>query len=358
MRFSPDDVAATLRIIRGLATATLLATALGVAGCSTPPTPSERGEGVAEVHQAIVGGVADTGDPAIVMIFAIKDDGGDGTLCTGTVVSPHVIATAAHCVSPEVVSAILGTTKYHFLVFLGTDNNDPAQYQDPSYFVSVKSTSFDPGYHMKDSPPVHDVGAIVTDAALVLPPVPMNRTALTAEWIGKDARAVGAGRSIADSMDSSAVRKQAAISIDGITAETVTFRGAPGLCEGDSGGPLLVTRNGVESLAGIHSYGDKKSCVGSSYDMRADVDLVPFVDPIIAENDPGFVPPDDGSKSAGPDASSSPPDAGPPTTAVSGCAVGAREDGEAWFGVLAVAAALVSARARRRGRRPLREPAG
>jgi hypothetical protein len=75
----------------------------------------------------------------------------------------------------------------------------------------------------------------------------------------------------------------------------VTFKGTPATCEGDSGGPLLIQRNGVESLAAVHSYGDSKKCDGTSFDMRADVDLVGFIDPIIAKSDPGFVAPSDGS---------------------------------------------------------------
>lgn len=345
MRPSIDHVELTRRLLLGPTTAALLASAFAVPGCSAPPTP----EGTAEVREAIVGGVADTGDPAIVMVYAIKDDHSGGTLCTGTVVSPHVVATAAHCVVPEMIAALLGTTQYHFTVFLGTDNNDPVQYNDPSNFVAVKLASFDPGYSSQNSPPVHDVGAVVTETALTIPPIPVNRTALAPEWVGKGARIVGYGRSIANSDASSAVRKQASISILGITPETLTFgEGGPGTCEGDSGGPLLITRNGVESLAGIHSYGDMKTCTGTSYEMRADVDLVPFVDPIVAANDPGFVPPDDGSH-AGADASNV-ADGGPKTESTGGCAVGARGDGGGWFPWMTLAAALVSVRARRRRR--------
>src|SRR5262249_20094957 len=87
--------------------------------------------------------------------------------------------------------------------------------------------------------------------------------------------------------------------IAGIDDQQIWFSGEPGTCEGDSGGPTLIRRGDVESIAAVHSYGDAASCVGNSYDMRVDVDLLPLLDPLIATHDPGLVPPSDGANAAG-----------------------------------------------------------
>src|SRR5262245_35560180 len=44
---------------------------------------------------SIIGGTRDSGDPAVVYI-ELSGAGGQGA-CTGTLISPHVIITAAHC---------------------------------------------------------------------------------------------------------------------------------------------------------------------------------------------------------------------------------------------------------------------
>src|SRR5262249_23144990 len=156
---------------------------------------------------------------------------------SGTVVSPHVIATVAHGVDPAEIEPVLGAG-YKFGVFLGTDNNDPKEYNDTSLFVQVEETTLDPLYKPAAQPPLsHDVGAVVTKTALTMAPMPMNRTPLGMDWVGAPARAIGYGRSVATDDNSSAVKKQGAVTIAGIDDEQLWFTGKPGTCEGDSGGP-------------------------------------------------------------------------------------------------------------------------
>src|ERR1700761_8838282 len=68
---------------------------LAVGGCVGAPTTTTVGTGV--TGQAIIGGAADTGDPAVVLIYLNQPGVSDGELCTGEVISPHVVLTAAHC---------------------------------------------------------------------------------------------------------------------------------------------------------------------------------------------------------------------------------------------------------------------
>src|SRR5689334_21679564 len=75
----------------------------------------------------IIGGASDTGDPAVVMLR-----GTFGGFCTGTLVSPTVVLTAAHCVEGG------DTTSVGF----GTNGN--------SRTVAAKETHYNPNWDTND----------------------------------------------------------------------------------------------------------------------------------------------------------------------------------------------------------------
>ncbi len=279
-------------------TALALVACIGLTSCTheLDDTSSEN------AGAAIVEGQRNTGDPSIVMLIIQNDV--VGATCTGTVVSPHVIATAAHCVHPELLEEQLGPG-VEIYVFLGDDVNDPDQVNDNGNFVFVDQVvwdpAFDPGADLQNAAPGHDVGAVITTTSMKVPPIPLRRGALGPEWVGRDARIVGYGMTEPGDVDSSGTKYQGTVAIAGIDETHVWNDGSgPRLCGGDSGGPTLVTENGVESLAAIHSWIEHlAACTGEAWDMRVDTTLLPLIDPLIAEHDPGFVPPPDGSSLGG-----------------------------------------------------------
>ena len=72
-----------------------------LAGCGAMDEPGDT----TDDQSAIIGGTTDTGDPAVVALFTHQPGAPSGSLCTGTIVSPQAILTAAHCVDPRVVGA-------------------------------------------------------------------------------------------------------------------------------------------------------------------------------------------------------------------------------------------------------------
>jgi hypothetical protein len=276
--------------------------ALGCVGPSESTAPeSTSSEPVDTVSQPIIGGTADVGDPAIVLVFVQNTTQGAG--CSATVVSPHVLLTAAHCLDPAVVDATVAEPHTYY-VFLGDDINSASEANDPQNFVMVEKTVFDPLFSFQPgfaTQPSHDIGVVITATALTMPPLPMNRTPLGPEWVGQPVRVVGYGLSTPGDINTSETKRMGMTTFAGIDAE-YDWQDAmiPHTCEGDSGGPTLIMRNGIESVAGVHSWiQHAMSCTGDAYDMRADVDAVPFVDPFIAQYDPGFVVPSDASSNSG-----------------------------------------------------------
>src|SRR3954447_21963744 len=64
-------------------------------GCGQASAPASA---VMEEADPIVGGSADTDDPSVVAVYGQQPGATSGFLCTGSVIAPTVVLTAAHCV--------------------------------------------------------------------------------------------------------------------------------------------------------------------------------------------------------------------------------------------------------------------
>lgn len=257
---------------------------------------------------AIVGGTTDPIDLAVVLLLAYgpgKDPfAGDQPVksCTATVVSPHVLVTAAHCIGGDFPNRGAG---YTYWVYGGTSVT-----ADPSpKLLEVTSATFDPDY-TKGS---HDIGvAILAKPIAGISPVAIHRGAIDDTFTGKVVRVVGYG-STDDSttQTGSGTRRQTTTSIKAVLDETLDYPGgASQVCSGDSGGPNLMTIGGVEAIVAITSAGHDAQCKTGFVSMRMDL-LAPFVDAFIAKNDPGSLPTDAGASAPDGGAPAPPPDAGP-----------------------------------------------
>src|ERR1700733_10408468 len=76
------------RLKRSVTAPLALAVALGACSSGSPA------ETTAQVATAIVGGQDDTGDSGVVALLR-----GGALVCTGVLIAPHVVLTAAHCVA-------------------------------------------------------------------------------------------------------------------------------------------------------------------------------------------------------------------------------------------------------------------
>ncbi|MBU1241131.1 trypsin-like serine protease, partial [Myxococcota bacterium] len=198
-----------------------------------------------------------------------------GFACGGTLISPNVLMTAAHCVTYE-----NSTTPYapgYFQVYFCRDlnncNPDVRErgvievYRHPSY--SPSNTSYDFALLRLDAPAPGDVQ--------VIPPLPSSM-GLDSSDAGMAITFVGFGLTDGyDDTSTSEVRMQFTGSIAGVChtsggcslgsgyyAQNLTIytsQSAGGTCQGDSGGPGLVSLSGTTYVAGITSYG-YSNCTG------------------------------------------------------------------------------------------------
>ena len=258
-----------------------------VAGCALEPGGDDVAieEAIGESTGAIVGGTPTTGYPAVALLYSEFSETDGAQLCTGTLITPRVILTAAHCVEfPD------GAPRQYVAYFGSTVVSD----SDPNRLGAnnVTKYEFHPEWDINNLEGGHDVGLVLLEQdASGIEPMLLNGKALD-QHIGEPVHLVGWGRTNGTGEDFG-IKREAMTTLQAADPLVMQYGSASAnTCQGDSGGPNFMTIDGVEVIAGITSYGNV-GCDQVGFGTRVDAFADSFITQFVNTNDPNGLPPGD-----------------------------------------------------------------
>lgn len=236
-----------------------LVLALFTAGACTAPTAGRD-------RSAIVGDIEALDAPWVVALGLTVTACGElpTVSCSGVVLGPRVVLTAAHCLSDR--------PDARYEVFAGADVSEDGERRQVVDFL--RHPDWDPETSRAD------LALLVLARSLPGPFASLGTEVPDDSWVGTPLTLAGFGAAAGGS-EPSGVRQAADGLVASIDADFIVL-GAMGAvsCKGDSGGPALRTSDGALEVVGVASFGDRGCRESSSY-VRLDGFVDSFITPFL-----------------------------------------------------------------------------
>lgn len=218
-------------------------------------------------------------DPVVALRFSVSQG---QAMCSGTLIAPRVVLTAAHCAYDPDTEQVLEPSVY--TVFFGPDVDEvPAADRRGVVEVWVH-----PSY--SSSTAIYDIGLLRLDAdppdgVVPIPHLP-RRMGLSGADLGVPVEFAGYGTTETGAIGTRLVVENEIECVCQATGDCTpsdcvcpavpaTFChdfDPGGTCAGDSGGPAIIQRSGNRYVAGITSFGDG-ACPDANYSYSTVVDV-------------------------------------------------------------------------------------
>jgi secreted trypsin-like serine protease len=230
----------------GLIGAMLLAGCGGGSGTAASPSPSTPTAapsidacGVIGATSIVNGASCSTATSRVALLSMRMRNGDRVGACSGTIIAPRAILTAAHCLKGETEVV---------LVWFGAGSD----------LVEAASFLIHPNYRGTTTTTEPDVGIVFMKEDLARAPVPVlvSRAARP----GEQAVIAGWGNDQNQVADTNRAGVTTLSAVGPLYLETQYTTTSSSICGGDSGGPLLLQQDGVWSVAAVNSAASTASC--------------------------------------------------------------------------------------------------